>query len=85
MATENPINTYPILAILSAIVHISIISDVVPPANPNKDASGFANISNTAVKINVTIRVSIIPYFIQSSTLFEFWFNIFRISVYFFI
>ena len=62
-ATENPMNIYPILAILSAVVHIIIISVVVPPVSPNKLARGLANISKIAVRINVTIAVSIIPYF----------------------
>ena len=40
IATEIPINTNPILEILNAIVQTLIIFFVVPPASPNKLASG---------------------------------------------
>ena len=49
--------------------HISIISFVVAPVSPNSAASGLANNSKIIVNINVTIKVSIIPYFIASSIL----------------
>lgn len=65
-ATENPIKTYPMLAILNEIVQTSIISLLVPPDNANKLDKGFAKISKIIVKINVTIEVSIIPYLMQS-------------------
>ena len=69
-AIENPINTKPILEILSAVEQTSIIWVVDPPDNPNNFDNGLAKISNNAVSIKVTIAVSIIPYLIQSSALF---------------
>ena len=69
-AIENPINTNPILEILSAVEQTSIIWVVDPPDNPNNFDNGLAKISNNAVIIKVTIAVSIIPYLIQSSALF---------------
>ena len=69
-ATENPINTKPILAMRKAWEHTSIISVVAPPCNPNRLARGFANISKTTDIRNVTSRVSSIPHFMHSFTRF---------------